>query len=75
MNGHVHSNGIENFWALLKRGLHGTYVSVEPVSHVPLTWMSGSSHTTPANSPTSGALVLRSVSSKRLTYTALTGRA
>lgn len=26
----VHTNGIENFWALLKRGLHGTYVSVEP---------------------------------------------
>ena len=28
--GGVHTNGIENFWALLKRGLHGTYVSVEP---------------------------------------------
>jgi transposase-like protein len=26
----VHTNGIENFWALLKRGLSGTYVSVEP---------------------------------------------
>ena len=26
----VHTNGIENFWSLLKRGLHGTYVSVEP---------------------------------------------
>jgi len=23
-------NGMENFWSLLKRGLHGTYVSVEP---------------------------------------------
>jgi hypothetical protein len=23
-------NGIENFWSLLKRGLNGTYVSVEP---------------------------------------------
>jgi len=21
---------MENFWALLKRGLHGTYISVEP---------------------------------------------
>ncbi len=26
----VHTNGLENFWSLLKRGLHGAYVSVEP---------------------------------------------
>ncbi len=30
VNGRVHVNGCENFWSLLKRGLHGTYVSVEP---------------------------------------------
>lgn len=30
VRGHVHTNGIENFWSLLKRGLHGTYVAVEP---------------------------------------------
>jgi transposase-like protein len=29
-NGHVHTNGLENFWSLLKRSLRGTYVSVEP---------------------------------------------
>jgi transposase-like protein len=28
--GEVHTNGLENFWSLLKRGIHGTYVSVEP---------------------------------------------
>jgi transposase-like protein len=28
--GHVHTNGLENFWSLLKRALHGTYVTVEP---------------------------------------------
>ena len=28
--GNVHTNGIENFWSLLKRGLKGTYVSIEP---------------------------------------------
>jgi hypothetical protein len=28
--GAVHTNGLENFWSLLKRGLNGTYVSVEP---------------------------------------------
>ena len=26
----VHTNGMENFWSLLKRGIGGTYVSVEP---------------------------------------------
>jgi len=30
VNGQVHTNGCENFWSLLKRGLNGTYVSVEP---------------------------------------------
>jgi len=30
VEGNVHTNGIENFWSLLKRGLKGTYVSVEP---------------------------------------------
>jgi transposase-like protein len=30
VRGNVHTNGIENFWSLLKRGLKGTYVSVEP---------------------------------------------
>jgi transposase-like protein len=30
VRGQVHTNGLENFWSLLKRGLHGTYVSVEP---------------------------------------------
>jgi transposase-like protein len=28
--GNVHTNGIENFWSLLKRTIKGTYVSVEP---------------------------------------------
>jgi transposase-like protein len=30
VRGEVHTNGMENFWSLLKRGLKGTYVSVEP---------------------------------------------
>ena len=30
VRGNVHTNGMENFWSLLKRALKGTYVSVEP---------------------------------------------
>lgn len=30
VNGNVHTNGLENFWSLLKRTVKGTYVSVEP---------------------------------------------
>ena len=30
VQGRVHTNGMENFWSLLKRALKGTYVSVEP---------------------------------------------
>jgi transposase-like protein len=30
VRGHVHTNGLENFWSLLKRAIRGTYVSVEP---------------------------------------------
>lgn len=28
--GAVHTNGLENFWSLLKRAIKGTYVSIEP---------------------------------------------
>jgi len=30
VRGNVHTQGIENFWSLLKRSLSGTYVAVEP---------------------------------------------
>jgi hypothetical protein len=30
VDGQVHTNGLENFWSLLKRGIGGTYVAVKP---------------------------------------------
>ena len=31
VNARVHTNGLENFWSLLKRSIKGTYVSVDPI--------------------------------------------
>ena len=30
VDGQIHTNGMENFWCLLKRAIKGTYVAVEP---------------------------------------------
>ena len=30
VDGQIHTNGLENYWSLLKRAIKGTYVSVEP---------------------------------------------
>jgi transposase-like protein len=30
VDGKIHTQGIENFWSCLKRGLNGTYIAVEP---------------------------------------------
>jgi transposase-like protein len=30
VDGQIHTNGLEKFWSLLKRGIRGTYVSIEP---------------------------------------------
>src|SRR6266404_569867 len=30
VDGNVHTNNLENYWSLVKRGLKGTYISVEP---------------------------------------------
>jgi len=30
VRGQVHTNGLENFWSLVKRQINGTYISVEP---------------------------------------------
>jgi len=45
VRGQVHTQGIENFWSLLKRGLKGTYVAVEPF-HLSRSSMSRYSATT-----------------------------
>jgi transposase-like protein len=74
VNGHVHTNGIENFWTLLKRTIKGTYVSVEPF-HLGRYLDEQSFRFNEREDNDGGRFrkVLSSVSGKRLTYKGLTG--
>ena len=76
VGGKVHTNGIENFWALLKRGITAP-TSASSRSTCSATWTSACSRSTCANSPTSAASrpCLRAVAGRRLTYLTLTGKA
>jgi hypothetical protein len=73
---HVHTNGIENFWSCLKRGLHGTYVSVEPfhldryVDEQVFRFNLRHKHTDASRFKA----VLKDIVGRRLTYAELTGR-
>jgi len=76
VSGQVHSNGIENFWSLLKRGLHGTYISVEPF-HL-FRYLDERVFTFNTRDLTDlgrFTYALGSVAQRRLTYTTLTGKA
>jgi transposase-like protein len=74
VKGNVHTNGIENFWALLKRMLKGTYVSVEPF-HLSryLAEQTFRFNERKGNDKERFLGVLKAVSGKRLTYDELRG--
>jgi transposase-like protein len=76
VKGNVHTNGIENFWALLKRTLKGTYVAVEPFHldayvNEQVYRFNNSRGKTDAQRFNK---VMSQVSGKRLTYAELTGK-
>ncbi|MDP9343847.1 MAG: IS1595 family transposase [Actinomycetota bacterium] len=76
VRGQVHTNTMENFWSLLKRGLAGTYVSVEPFHLFRyLDEQVFRFNTRKANDFTRFAWVLGTVAKRRLTYAELTGKA
>jgi len=72
----VHTNGIENFWSLLKRTIGGTYVSVEPfhlfryVDEQAFRF----NNRGPMNDANRFTYVMRKIVGKRLTYAELTGK-
>lgn len=76
VDGIVHTNGLENFWSLLKRGIKGTYVSVEPF-HL-FRYLDEQAYRFNTRKDSDGsrfAEMLTRLSGRRLTYANLTGHA
>jgi transposase-like protein len=76
VNGLVHTNGLENFWSLLKRGIGGTYVSVEPFHLFRYLDEQAFRYNNRKNKSDADRFskVLSQVSGKRLTYAEVTGK-
>jgi transposase-like protein len=72
----VHTNNCENFWSLLKRGINGTYVSVEPfhlfryVDEQAFRY----NNRLPMGDTDRFNYLVRKIVGKRLTYAELTGK-
>ena len=80
VRGNVHTQGIENFWSLLKRGLNGTYVCVEPfhleryLDEQMFRFNNRATKDNPLNEADRFMLAVSQISGKRLTYAELTGK-
>lgn len=80
VRGDVHTNGIENFWSLLKRGLKGTYVAVEPfhldkyLDEQIFRFNNRATKDNPLNDTDRFALALSQIAGKRLQFKELTGK-
>lgn len=76
VRGNVHTNGIENFWTLLKRGLKGTYVAVEPqhLQQYVVEQVFRFNNRKVLNDGGRFNLAMMQVEGKRLTYAELTGK-
>ena len=75
VDGEIHTNGLENFWSLLKRGLKGTYVSVEPY-HL-FRYLDEQGYRFNNRWMTDGqrfSMAVRQIVGKRLTWDQLTGK-
>jgi hypothetical protein len=76
VDGNVHTNGMENFWSLLKRTIGGTYVSVEPF-HL-FRYVDEQAFRFDNRLPLADAdrfsFLVRKIVGKRLTYAELTGK-
>ena len=76
VDGKIHTNGMENYWSLLKRTLKGTYVSVEPF-HL-FRYLDEQAYRFNERKMTDSDrfdLAVRQIVGKRLTWTEVTGKA
>lgn len=80
VHGRVHTNTLENFWSLVKRGLHGTYISVEPfhlfryLDEQSFRYNNRKTADNPLTAADRFALVMSNVFGRRLTWNQLTGK-
>jgi len=80
VKGQVHTQGLENFWSLLKRTLRGTYVAVEPfhldryLSEQVFRFNNRSTKDNRLNDSDRFTLAMSHVFGHRLTYSELTGK-
>jgi transposase-like protein len=80
VNGRVHTNGLENFWSLLKRGLKGTYVAVEPfhlfryLDEQVFRFNNRATRESKVTDSDRFDMAVRNIIGKRLTFAALTGK-
>jgi transposase-like protein len=80
VDGRVHTNGLENFWSLLKRGLKGTYIAVEPfhlfryLDEQSFRFNNRATRNNPLNDSDRFSLLCSQIVGKRLTYAGLTAK-
>ena len=80
VRGEVHTQGIDNFWSLLKRTLRGTYVAVEPyhlnayVGEQVFRFNNRATKDNPLNDADRFSMAVSLIAGKRLTYAELTGK-
>lgn len=75
VDGQIHTNGVENFWSLLKRAIRGSYVSIEPFHlfrYLDEEAFRFNSRNTDDSTRFQKATI--GISGKRLTYSQLTGK-
>jgi transposase-like protein len=80
VDGVVHTNGMENYWSLFKRGVKGTYVSVEPfhlfryLDEQAFRFNNRATKENPMNDADRFGLALSQIAGKRLTFAEVTGK-